>query len=162
MVCTFQMNIPEFQKNSPLSTKTSANSWFGFSVNVLTVLISPLLSSPICIYPYPVSGRLGFTPNVRRAGNFSTNSNPLSIHSAKASSLRIRWSDGVTTILASGSIDCMRYAAQAIQGAVFLRWGSNKMCLSSASGICCFTKPSYCSFVTMKIFSGGMILRKRS
>ena len=43
----FQRNIPEFHKNSPLSTNTFANSKFGFSVKVFTVYISESgLSAP--------------------------------------------------------------------------------------------------------------------
>ena len=37
---TFQMNMPEFQKNSPLSTNERASSRLGFSVNVLTLYTS--------------------------------------------------------------------------------------------------------------------------
>ena len=47
IVCTFQMKIPEFQKNSPLSTNILANSRLGFSVNVFTVFMLSSASSPI-------------------------------------------------------------------------------------------------------------------
>ena len=40
IVPTFQMKMPEFQKNSPLSMKILAISRFGFSVKVLTLRIA--------------------------------------------------------------------------------------------------------------------------
>jgi len=38
ILCTFQRKIPEFHKNSPLSTNTFASSRSGFSVNVLALV----------------------------------------------------------------------------------------------------------------------------
>ena len=40
MVCTFQMKMPEFQKNSPVCRKVCASSRFGFSVKHLTLLMT--------------------------------------------------------------------------------------------------------------------------
>ena len=100
----FQMKIPVFQKNSPLSTKTWASSRLGFSVNVFTDRIAPFDSSPIWIYPYPVSARVGFTPKVSREGSSSTKSIPCNMASRNTSSRRIRWSAGETIIVASGSM----------------------------------------------------------
>ena len=37
MADTFHTNMPEFQRNSPLSTKTFARSSLGFSVKVFTL-----------------------------------------------------------------------------------------------------------------------------
>ena len=101
-----QMNIPEFHRKSPLCRNTFASSRFGFSVNAFTLQIplplasSPFASSPICIYPYPVSGRVGFMPKVSRASWLSMKSNPCWIVCLKVSSWSIRWSLGATTILA--------------------------------------------------------------
>ena len=55
MVAAFQMNIPEFQKNSPVLMKTCASSLSGFSVKVFTGIGSVFLyaSLPPTAWIYP-------------------------------------------------------------------------------------------------------------
>lgn len=101
IVFTFQTNKPEFQKNSPLSINTFANSRFGFSVKVFTLVKSSTTVSLLWIYPYPVSGRLGLMPKVTNARFLFTKSNAFE-RPQENILFKIRWSEGATTILASG------------------------------------------------------------
>ena len=61
--------IPLFQQNSPDSKKVWAVAKSGFSVNVFTGLTSwrwASCGSSYWIYPYPVSGLVGWMPRVTR------------------------------------------------------------------------------------------------
>ena len=49
-----------------------------------------------------------------------------------------------------------------MQGAVFLRVGSSRICSGLSSGSCSFTRSAYKSFVTISIFSMGITCLKRS
>ena len=49
-----------------------------------------------------------------------------------------------------------------MQGAVFLRVGSSRICSDLSSGSCSFTRSAYKSFVTTSIFSMGITCLKRS
>ena len=97
---TFQMKIPEFQKNSPDCTNICANSKLGFSVKHFTREMVAL--SLFWIYPYPVSGREGVMPMVISALLWSANSMASPVIVWNSASLSTRWSAGVTIIIASG------------------------------------------------------------
>src|SRR5690606_29996068 len=73
-----QINIPAFQRKSPLCRNVVASSRFGFSVNVFTFL-NPFTCAlwPYWIYPYPVSGREGLMPNVISQSFPAAHSSPL-------------------------------------------------------------------------------------
>ena len=108
MVETFQMKMPAFQKKLFSLIYCFAVSRSGFSRNASTtntsLLRAELAERSACIYPYPVSGRVGFMPSVMMASlspvvfsaDFMTRLNSVT-------SVTI-WSLGVTTMFAFGFI----------------------------------------------------------
>lgn len=104
IVPAFQMKMHRFE-NSPLSMKILAISRFGFLVKVLTLRIAGRRRPcrvDLDITVSPVSGQLGWMPMVIIACCRSVNSALRNITLRNSSSRRIRWSAGVTIIVASG------------------------------------------------------------
>ena len=73
--------------------------------------------------------------------------------SVNISSFSIIWSEGETTMVASGFLCRSLYVAYAMHGAVFLAYGSRSRLALSSSGICSITRSLYFSAVTIRMFS---------
>lgn len=107
------------------------------------------------MYPYPVSGRVGFMPNVSMASVSLVNLRHELTTRLNSCTSVTTWSLGVTMTLAPGHSFLIRQLTYAIQGAVLRLHGSSKMWLGSISGNCSATKLWYFLLVTIHTFDGG-------
>ena len=82
--------------------------------------------------------------------------------SMKRLSLEMKWSEGATTMVASGFMWRILVAAYAMQGAVLRLYGSARMFSGGRPGRCLRTMSTYADEVTTMIFCSGTIFRNRS
>src|SRR5574344_401278 len=106
------------------------------------------------MYPYPVSGRVGFIPRVTIASESMVKSRHDFITLRNSAVLVTIWSLGVTTMLALGSCDFIFQLTYAMHGAVFLLQGSHRILPAGKSGSCSLTMLTYALLVTIHTFSG--------
>ena len=114
------------------------------------------------MYPNPVAGWVGVMPKVTSVSLSAASFSPLRSMPWNASSGSIKWSAGMTTIVAPGSRASIVAAASATHGAVSRAAGSMMICsrgnVSSSSSI-----PSACGgLVTIQVRSTPARSRTRS